>query len=145
MPLSFTQTASLSVVLSLTRAEGVKQKSALEEVNINEKNYHMSDLFDLAKGRKRKEEGMALAADNQLDWLQVARNIAVEIAKRDPNRCCNADAVGLELYKRHGITTLGPAAGSLFKEPHWEFTGQRVLSKRKSNHARELKLWRLVG
>ena len=102
------------------------------------------NLFDFAEAKRRKEEGMSIAADNQADWLGIARGIAVEIAKQHPERLCDADKVGEELFKRHRISSLGPAAGSLFKEKHWTFTGDRKLSKRKTNHARELKIWRLV-
>ena len=102
------------------------------------------NLFDFAEAKRRKEDGMAIAADNVGDWLGIARDIAVELAKKDPERLCDADRVGKELYERHGIKSLGPAAGSLFKQRHWEFTGDRFLSERKSNHARELKVWRLV-
>ena len=105
---------------------------------------NQNNLFDFAEAKRRKEDGMAIAADNQADWLQIARDIAVELALQNPFRTCNADAVGEVLLERHGIASLGPAAGSLFKGGNWEFTGQRFLSKRKTNHARELKIWRLV-
>ena len=107
-------------------------------------NPNQNNLFDFAEAKRRKEDGMRVAADNQADWLGIARDIAIEIAKKDPARLCDADKVGEELFNRHGIKSLGPASGSLFKQDHWQFTGDRKLSKRKTNHARELKIWRLV-
>ena len=37
-------------------------------------------LFDKAESQRRKDEGMAVAADYQLDTLALARRIAVEVA-----------------------------------------------------------------
>ena len=98
-------------------------------------------LFDYAESQQRKEEGMALAASARPGDLEVARNIARHIA-RIGDGTCNADQVGIELEAR-GIE-LGNASGSLFKGGCWEFTGRRIRSARKSRHAGEIKVWRLV-
>lgn len=99
-------------------------------------------LFDLISGLAKKEEGKALAAANRHDLLEIARDIAVRLAKEYGT--VTADDVGRELEKDNiRVEDVGPAMGSLFAGKQWEFTGQRVKSSRVSNHARELKVWRL--
>jgi len=100
-------------------------------------------LFDFAESQARKREGMQLAEDNDDGDLETARVIAVEIASAKASRETNADEVGKVLFARHGIKTLGHRAGSIFKSELWEFTGGRLLSVRKKNNGRELKVWRL--
>lgn len=98
-------------------------------------------LFDYAESQRRKADGMEAAAEAQPTALALARGIARELARRDGET--HADAVGRVLHQRHGITTLGPAAGSLFKGGGWEWTGKFVTSERKTNHGRLLRVWRL--
>jgi hypothetical protein len=105
----------------------------------------MNDLFDPEGGKTAKRDGMELAAENRETDLDIARRVAKSLAIGHPERLCQADQVGRVLKARYGITSLGPAAGSIFKGREWEFTGQRVLSARTTNHARELKVWRYVG
>ena len=104
----------------------------------------MNDLFDLAQGEKEKSRGMSAAQWNRSDLLSEARKIACELAMTRETRECHADNVNREM-KRRGIPfeELGPAAGSIFKGKDWIFTGKRIKSARISNHARELKVWRL--
>ena len=99
------------------------------------------DLFDFAESEARKKDGMDLAAINKADRLEFAREIAVGIARQ--NGQVTADDVGDRLQEL-GLDSdwLGPAAGSLFCGHQWTFTGTRVKSKRKRNHARELKVWK---
>jgi hypothetical protein len=100
----------------------------------------MSDLFSALESYERKQAGMARAADG--NWiLEEARSIASKLGRGGVG--ITADDVGSELDRR-GFPQLGPAAGSLFKGKQWVFTGERKKSTRKSNHARELKVWRLV-
>ena len=94
-------------------------------------------------GQAAKTAGMEVAAANRENSLQEARRIARSIALAGDGTC-DADQVGAEL-RRLGRSQLGPAAGSLFKSACWEFTGRRVLSRKTSNHARELKVWRYQG
>jgi hypothetical protein len=98
-------------------------------------------LFDGVESRHRKDEGMRIAAEHRPTDLEYARQIARRIAVEHPDRECDADRVG-RILQHEGID-LGPASGSLFKGSEWIFTGRRILSKRKANHARELKVWRL--
>lgn len=97
-------------------------------------------LFGLSESEDRKSEGMRRAAEARSSPLEVARQVAVELCRL--NGETHADEVGRVLAERHGIKSLGPAAGSVFKGA-FEFTGRRVRSARKTNHARELKVWRL--
>ena len=106
----------------------------------------MTDLFDLVKGESEKAKGMSAASWSRSDLLAEARTIACELAMARETRECHADSVNREM-KRRGIPfeDLGPAAGSIFKGRDWVFTGKRIKSARISNHARELKVWRLTG
>jgi len=103
----------------------------------------MQGTFDFDESQERKDEGMDRAAGNSFD-LARAQLIAVKIAKKNGGMC-HADMVGAELEKMGLPNCLGPAAGSLFRGNSWIFTGRRVRSSRKSNHARELKVWQYKG
>jgi hypothetical protein len=98
-------------------------------------------IFDAQMGRMAKEEGMNLAAENKRYALIFARDIAEEIALKSPTRECTTDDVQKIIIAK-GIN-LGNAAGSLFKESKWKFTGRFVESHRVSNHGRLLHVWRL--
>lgn len=98
-------------------------------------------LFDLAESQKRKEIGQQLAATANQSDLEIARSIAREICRRVGT--VTADDVGQVLKQRHGIKSLGPVAGSLFKTGEFEHTGDYRKSKRVKNHARLLFVWRL--
>lgn len=104
------------------------------------------ELFDLAESERRKEQGMNLAEMNKLTDMQLARRVATDLAKKHPLREVNADDVFKVLANVYGIDSLGPASGSLFRGyNNWEFTGKRVKSSRKTNHAREIRVWRYIG
>ena len=94
-------------------------------------------LFD---GLAAKAEGMQGAADAKSDLLNKARMLAATHAADHGTVTMDDVATMME---KCGLPELGPAAGSVFKGSEWEFTGQRVLSTRAKNHARELKVWRL--
>jgi hypothetical protein len=96
-------------------------------------------LFDAIESADRKEA--ALAKLDNADVLTMARSIARLHAWQ--HGTVNADIVGKIMKDNYGIDSIGPAAGSLFRGAEWEFTGQRVLSSRVSNHSREIKVWRL--
>ena len=101
----------------------------------------MAKQFDLLQGEKAKAEGMKAAAEARPATLIYARAIAFALASE--HGTVNADMVGEKLKERGYNPNLGPAAGSLFKGDEWEFTGERVRSKRVTNHGRELKVWKL--
>lgn len=102
--------------------------------------------LSLAESEQRKAEGMGKAATKRESLLRLARIVAENIAMSRAGRTCTADDVASALFIRHGIPvgSLGPAAGSIFSGAQWEFTGERVRSRQPNNHARELKVWRLM-
>lgn len=102
-----------------------------------------ASLFDFSEAKARKEAGMALAAEHQPTDLDLAREIAATLGRRCGE--VDADMVGIVLKAQHGIESLGPAAGSIFRGKEWEFTGRRKMSARKTNHAREIKVWKWKG
>jgi len=98
------------------------------------------DLFDWRKSQDAKDQGISRAANANPD-LEKARDIARELCR--DHGSCDADQVGRLLFDRHGITSLGPAAGAIFKSREFEPTGEYVRSARKTNHRRMLFRWRL--
>ena len=99
-----------------------------------------NDLFSLPEGLRLKEQGMRQAANNDPTTLEYAREIAKMVARI--NGTVTADDVQLRLDE-YGCGPLGNAAGSLFRGPDWEFTGDWRTSDRISNHARMNRVWRL--
>ena len=94
-------------------------------------------------GSALKKAGMTKAALNRKKKLEVARRVAVALAKRNSQKRCTADDVRF-LFESRGIPfDLGPAAGSLFKGDQWEFTGDWTESKHPQNHSRMLRVWKL--
>jgi hypothetical protein len=100
----------------------------------------MADLFDWEKSVSRKEHGIDAAAASKSVVLQQAREIAAELCRLYGET--DADEVGKVMDERHGVETMGPAAGAIFRQG-FEFTGRRKTSSRKKNHAREIKIWKL--
>lgn len=97
--------------------------------------------FDLKKGLDRKADGVALACENRSHVLAIARRLAVEHARRDPNGECTAD----DALRPHGYSSadLGNAAGAVFPRSMWKFTGKWRPSRRVSNHGHQNRVWRL--
>lgn len=105
-----------------------------------------STWFDLAAGLAAREYGMDLAADPRADILERARAIATTIARSRMSREVSADDVYRQLNAEgYSETDLGPAAGSIFRGPAWEFTGVWRRSERVSNHGRMIRVWQLRG
>lgn len=101
-------------------------------------------MFDKNAAERAKRDGLASAAEGaRRDILTRAREVAREIAAQRPQGI-TADDVVLALVERgYDIHSLGNAAGSLFRGPGWQFTGERRRSVRIHAHANELKVWRL--
>jgi len=99
------------------------------------------ELFDGARGEQLKIEGMS-RAEEVSDYLSIAREYARTIARE--RGVVTADDVGRAMRSDGLPDSLGPAAGSLFRGPDWEWTGERKKSTRIKNHSRELRVWRLV-
>ncbi len=58
-------------------------------------------LFDLAESLRRRDEGIAIASENNAKPLLEAREIAVDIAKKA--QIVNADMVQKVMYERYGF------------------------------------------
>jgi hypothetical protein len=101
-------------------------------------------VFDAERSENLKHDGMELAAEKRQTILEIARDIAVGLAERDPNLECTADDVQEVLIKRgYSPSDLGNAAGSIFAGPVWKFTGNYRKSSRVTNRYRDIKVWRL--
>ena len=102
------------------------------------------ELFDAEESERLKQLGMQAAAGNNKAALDLGRRIARALGRKFGN--ITADDVGKILKYDYGINSLGPAAGSLFKEKgRWRPTGERRKSERKKNHSRELKVWEYIS
>ncbi len=91
-----------------------------------------------------REIGQRKAADRNRETLELARQVAFELAQQ--NGEVNADDVVWQLVKHHGMDVhcLGNAAGSLFsKKSVWEWTGKFHRSKRTHARGNMLRIWRL--
>ena len=102
-----------------------------------------ADLFDLNLATLEREAGQQRAAAHRAALLAKARALAVQVAQQRRDRTVTADDV-YRLLPPADIHHLGNAAGSLFRGAAWEFTGRRTRSRRITNHAREIKVWRLI-
>ena len=100
-------------------------------------------LFDYAESQRHAAVGIAVAAENNASLCVRAREIAVELCRRFGT--VTMDDVQRELVARKicGIKDLGNAAGSVFRDRRFEFTGRRIKSARIHAHANEIKVWRL--
>lgn len=95
-------------------------------------------------GHERKREGMQQAATNKKRLLSIAREVAKKIARGRESRCVSMDDVQEGLTKLNiSDRALGNAAGSLFKESCWEFTGRFIESTRPHAHRNLIRVWRL--
>ena len=98
--------------------------------------------LDLDRSLAEKARGMAVAEASGAAWLEdILRPVARKLARREGS--VTADDVHRYLIDNEIIAPRGPFWGSLFKGKEWEFTGVRIKSAVVSNHARELKVWRL--
>ena len=104
---------------------------------------NQQNLFDEHLSDKLKKDGMGLAADNAKTSLDLAREIAIDLGRE--RQYIDADDVGKVLQAKHGIDTLGPAAGSLFRQKCWRFTGRWRKARRITSHSRMIRQWEYVG
>jgi hypothetical protein len=104
-------------------------------------------LFDLAEAEKRRDEGIARAANRRQSLLAeaqaIARGIALARGEVDSDMVAREmEAVGVPYAE------LGNASGAVFRAPpvgwRWEWTGRTRRSERVSTHARILRIWHLV-
>lgn len=99
-------------------------------------------LFDAAASEAARRAGMEKAATNKASLLKHARKVAKRLA--EGGEAISADDVA-EALQGEGISVfaLGSAAGSLFRESCWEWTGAFVKSRRTHAHSNLLRVWKL--
>lgn len=95
--------------------------------------------MSLVTSQQLKELGKQAATESRQADLQTARLIAYWHAYQHGTVTMDDVRPVLETLD----IELGPAAGSVFNDTHFVFTGSRVLSEHRANHARELKVWKL--
>lgn len=96
-------------------------------------------LFDSVASEAAKERGMKRAADRRSKALEYARSVAKNLARIHGE--ISADHVQ-KILLAEGIE-LKNAAGSLFRDPAFEWTGRFTKSDRENAHRNRLMLWRL--
>ena len=100
--------------------------------------------FNLELGLDLKHSGIERAAAAVPDWLKEAKRIAQNIGQTN-GECC-ADDVNRVLLELYGIESIGPAAGSLFRNKKlWSCTGRVCRSHRVKSHAGKLYIWKYIG
>jgi hypothetical protein len=99
-----------------------------------------SPSFDANASEAAKEAGMELAAENKPQLLAFARKLALEIGKRKSTVTADDVQAALQGYGV-SIKALGNAAGSLFKDGNWIWTGRFEKSKRIHAHSNMLRVW----
>lgn len=96
-------------------------------------------------GAYLRDKGMAMSAARHRYALRIARLGALRAARSKPDRTACIDDAYEWLKSSAGIPAdgLGNAAGSVFKDGQWEFTGAWVPSRRDTNRHRFVRVWRL--
>ena len=98
-------------------------------------------IFDLAAGKRLRDEALDTQEDINPEWIDTARATARTIAHIHGE--VNANQVRRVMEAR-GLFPKHPNAwGSLFRGKEWERTGERVPSIIKTSHASEISVWRL--
>lgn len=107
------------------------------------KTWTLLPLFDAAASVELRDRGIELAAIQRSGLVVLAREIAVMIAARDG--VVNADDVVAEMVKRgYGVHALGNAAGAIFRDRRFEWTGKFVISQRPHARCNPIRQWRLA-
>lgn len=101
-------------------------------------------IFSLETGEELKASGMERAAKNpkRMETLRLAQKIAIDVGKRQTRVSIDDVLVEMEHLKLD-FSSLGPAAGNVFKDKRWIFTGNWEKSIRTSNHGRYNRIWTL--
>ena len=98
--------------------------------------------FNLRSGRSLRDEGMDRAANKRQDLLAEWRDLAVLIC--ETVGVCTTD----DLRRHFGAKAMGINEqnwmGSIFRDSRFEWTGRMQPSRIPGNHARMIKVWRLV-
>ncbi len=100
-------------------------------------------IFDLPMGIELANKGIALAADNKGELVTRGREIALRIAATRGE--VTADDVQYELAKEGvSVKALGNAAGAIFRDRRFKFTGRMAKSTRIHAHGNLLRVWELA-
>jgi hypothetical protein len=108
-------------------------------------NSAQASIFDAIAAHEAAEAGIELAAENNRPLLEFARRLAAELGRR--KRFVTADDVQRVLVERNlPESSLGNAAGSVFRGPEWKWDGVSVRkSTRVASHGRLIRVWEYVG
>jgi len=102
------------------------------------------NAFDIKTGEALKDAGMETAAEARAKVLALGREFCrITAVQRDDRTATADDAYTGLIASGYSGNCLGNSAGSLFRGHRWVFTGRWVKSKRVSNHARMIRVWRL--
>lgn len=100
--------------------------------------------MDLFAALEARDAGMDQACESRNDLVNRVRNYVEYLAKQRVGRLATADDCA-EFLEKVGMSSrdLGNAAGAIFRTDDWEFTGAWTPSRRKTNNARPIRVWRL--
>ena len=102
------------------------------------------DTVSLQLALELRDQGISVAVATRAELVAVIRAELKQIAARRMSKLATADDVHeilIALKMRH--SDLGNAAGALFRDGHWLFTGEWKQSMRSPNHARAIRVWKL--
>ena len=86
----------------------------------------------------RRDRGLKQVADNNQHFLEVARNVARQVAMR------RGTATSDDVRRECTLDPLHPNAwGAVFKGKEWEWTGRYRMSHVVSRHGGMQRVWRL--
>jgi len=106
----------------------------------------MQISFDAKQSEENKEIGIERAANAKAnrELLAKAKQIAVDVARREDREITADDVVAEMVRQGYGLRCLGNSAGALFRDKNvWEWTGEFRKSSRVHAHANPLRVWRL--
>lgn len=103
---------------------------------------NQASLFDLPTALDLRDRGIERAADRNGRMVHTARQIALDICKEKGTATMD-DVMEALIEKGHGAHCLGNAAGGIFRDKRFEFTGQWITSKRVWSRGNQLRVWRL--
>lgn len=105
-----------------------------------------TSFFDPPTGQQAKEQARDRVERSRPHLLSLAREQAVALARRDPERTCTIDQVRAAMGRLGiGDAEFATIAGVVFRGKDWQWTGRRVRSKRAEAHANEQRVWQYVG
>lgn len=100
-------------------------------------------LFDLIAGLELRDKGIELAAENNASLVVRARHHALRIA-REQGEVSMDDVMQALVAEGYGPHCLKNAAGGIFRDRRFQFTGRMVQSKRPWARGNLLRVWRLA-